>query len=84
MTSACRVGGAGVTLALQILDGKKPAQQTVLVEPQLWENATDEGKAKLKSAADPSLSPEWPVSISIPDWTTYTKEQIVACKGPGE
>jgi len=37
-----------------------------------------------KAAADPSLSPEWPVSISIPDWTTYTKQQIVACKGPGE
>ena len=35
-------------------------------------------------AADPSLSPEWPVSISIPGWTTYSKDQIVACKGPGE
>jgi len=31
------------------------------VDPQLWDNATDEGKAKLKAAADPSLSPEWPV-----------------------
>ena len=48
------------------------------------QRATDDGKAKLKAAADPSLSPEWPVSISIPEWTTYTKEQIVACKGPGE
>lgn len=84
VTNPGSIGGAGVTLALQILDGKKPAQQTVLVEPQLWENVTDAGKEKLKSAADPSLSPEWPVSISIPDWTTYTKEQIVACKGPGE
>ena len=84
VTNPGSIGGAGITLALQILDGKKPAQQTVLVEPQLWENTTDEGKAKLKAAADPSLSPEWPVSISIPDWTTYTKEQIVACKGPGE
>ena len=84
VTNPGSIGGAGVTLALQILDGKKPAEQTVLVEPQLWENATEEGKAKLKAAADPSLSPEWPVSISIPDWTTYTKEQIVACKGPGE
>ena len=46
--------------------------------------ATDAGKAQLKEAADPSLSPEWPVSISINDWTTYTKDQIVACKGPGE
>ena len=84
VTNPGSIGGAGVTLALQILNGKKPAQQTVLVEPQLWDNTTDEGKAKLKAAADPSLSPEWPVSISIPDWTTYTKEQIVACKGPGE
>jgi ribose transport system substrate-binding protein len=84
VTNPGSIGGAGVTLALQILDGKKPAQQTVLVQPELWENVTDAGKAKLKAAADPSLSPEWPVSISIPDWTTYTKEQIVACKGPGE
>jgi ribose transport system substrate-binding protein len=84
VTNPGSIGGAGVTLALQILDGQKPAQQTVLVEPSLWENVTDAGKAQLKAAADPSLSPEWPVSISIPDWTTYTKEQIVACKGPGE
>jgi ribose transport system substrate-binding protein len=84
VTNPGSIGGAGVTLALQILDGKKPAQQTVLVEPQIWDNATDDGKAKLKAAADPSLNPEWPVSISIPDWTTYTKDQIIACKGPGE
>ncbi|MFO1144491.1 MAG: ABC transporter substrate-binding protein [Amaricoccus sp.] len=84
VTNPGSIGGAGVTLALQILDGKKPAATTVLVKPELWENVTDEGKAKLKAAADPSLSPEWPVSISIPDWTTYTKDQIVACKGPGE
>ncbi|MCF6115566.1 ABC transporter substrate-binding protein [Mesorhizobium muleiense] len=84
VTNPGSIGGAGVTLALQILNGKKPAEQTVLVEPQLWENATKEGKAKLKSVADPSLSPEWPVSISIPEWTTYTKDQIIACKGPGE
>jgi len=84
VTNPGSIGAAGLTLALQILDGKKPGEQIVLVEPQLWENATDDGKAKLKAAADPSLSPEWPVSISIPGWTTYTKEQIVACKGPGE
>jgi ribose transport system substrate-binding protein len=84
VTNPGSIGGAGVTLALQILDGKKPAERTVLVEPELWENVTDAGKAKLKTVADSSLSPEWPVSISIPNWTTYTKDQIVACKGPGE
>ncbi|MFO1142393.1 MAG: ABC transporter substrate-binding protein [Amaricoccus sp.] len=84
VTNPGSIGGAGVTLALQILDGKKPDAKTVLVNPELWENVTDEGKAKLAAAADPSLSPEWPVSISIPEWTTYSKDQIVACKGPGE
>jgi ribose transport system substrate-binding protein len=84
VTNPGSIGGAGVTLAIQILDGQKPAEQTVLVKPELWENATEEGKAKLAAAADPALDPEWPVSISIPDWTTYTKEQIIACKGPGE
>jgi ribose transport system substrate-binding protein len=84
VTNPGSIGGAGVTLALQILGGDKPAEQTVLVQPELWENVTEEGKAKLNAAADPSLDPEWPVSISIPDWTTYSKDQIIACKGPGE
>jgi ribose transport system substrate-binding protein len=84
VTNPGSIGGAGVTLALQILEGAKPAEQTVLVQPEIWDNVTAEGKAKLEASVDPSLSPEWPVSISIPDWTTYTKEQIVACKGPGE
>jgi ribose transport system substrate-binding protein len=84
VTNPGSVGGAGVTLALQILNGKAPAEKSVMVDPALWENVTEEGKANLLAAADPSLSPEWPVSISIADWTTYTKEQIVACKGPGE
>ena len=84
VTNPGSVGGAGVTLALQILDGKAPAEHSVMVDPVLWENATPEGKANLAAAADPQLSPEWPVSISIPGWTTYTKDQILACKGPGE
>ncbi len=84
VTNPGSIGGAGVTLALNILEGKKPADRTTLVNPELWENVTAAGQAKLKAAADPALSPEWPVSISIPDWTTYTKAQIIACKGPGE
>lgn len=85
ITNPGSVGGAGVALAIRLLDGETPpADRVVLVDPELWENATDAGKAKLQSAADPALDPEWPVSIMIPDWTTYTKAQIIACKGPGE
>jgi ribose transport system substrate-binding protein len=84
VTNPGSVGGAGVKLAVDILDGNPPATQTVLVEPELWDNVTDEGRTKLAAAADPSLDPEWPVSISVPDWTTYSKDEIIACKGPGE
>lgn len=84
VTNPGSVGGAGVALAIQILDGQAPAEKTVLVNPELWENVTEEGKAKLAAAANPNLSPEWPVSVSIPGWTTYTMDQIIACKGPGE
>ncbi len=84
VTNPGSVGGAGVALALQILDGKAPAEKTVLVDPVVWDNTSDAGKALLASAANPSLSPEWPVSVSIPGWTTYSMDQVIACKGPGE
>jgi ribose transport system substrate-binding protein len=84
VTNPGSIGGAGVTLALRLLGGETPAEQIVHVQPELWDNVSDEGKAKLLAAADPSLDPDWPVGISIPEWTTYTKDQIVACKGPGE
>jgi ribose transport system substrate-binding protein len=84
VTNPGSVGGAGVALAIQLLEGQKPAQQTVLVIPELWDNTTEEGKAKLAAAQNPNLDPEWPVSVSIPGWTTYSMEEIIACKGPGE
>ena len=84
VTNPGSVGGAGVALALQILNGNAPAEKTVLVDPVLWANNTDEGKALIAAGQNPNLSPEWPVSVSIPGWTTYTMEQIIACKGPGE
>ena len=84
VTNPGSVGGAGVTLALQLLEGEKPASQIVHVQPELWSNVTEAGKAQLVAASDPSLDPDWPVGISIPDWTTYSKDQIIACKGPGE
>ena len=84
VTNPGSVGGAGVALALQILGGKMPDSHTVLVDPTLWDNTTDAGKALIAEGQNPNLSPEWPVSVSIPGWTTYTMDQVIACKGPGE
>ncbi|MGJ8583327.1 MAG: ABC transporter substrate-binding protein [Marinosulfonomonas sp.] len=84
VTNPGSVGGAGVALALQILDGKAPAEKTVLVDPSLWANNTEDGMAMIEAAQNPNLDPEWPVSVSIPGWTTYSMDEIIACKGPGE
>jgi ribose transport system substrate-binding protein len=84
VTNPGSVGGAGVALAIQILDGKMPAEKTVLVDPVLWDNTTEEGKTLIAAGQNPNLSPEWPVSVSIPGWTNYSMDQIIACKGPGE
>ena len=83
VTNPGSVGGAGITLALQVLEGQAPEERTVLVDPVLWENITDEGRATIMAAQNPDLDPEWPVSVSVPGWTTYTMEQIIACEGPG-
>jgi ribose transport system substrate-binding protein len=84
------VGGAGVVLALQILNGERPLvpaseeDRFVRVDPVLMANNTEEGQALIEAAQNPDLDPEWPVGLQIPGWTTYTDEDLIACKGPGE
>jgi ribose transport system substrate-binding protein len=84
VTNPASIGGAGVTLALQILGGKKPSATTVHVTPELWSNTDDAGKASLAAANDASLPKTWPLGLTIKDWTTYSKAELIACKGPGD
>ena len=84
VTNPGSVGGAGIALAVDILDGNPPENQTVLVDPVLWENTTDTGRATIAGAQNPDLDPEWPVSVSIPGFTDYSMDQIIACEGPSE
>ena len=73
-----------LNLGLQILDKKAPAETNVHVTPELWDNTTTEGKAALTAANDTTLPPIWPLGLTVKDWTTYPKEAVKACKGPGE
>jgi len=91
VTNTAAVGGAGINLATKLLDGTavetdSSASQpnTVLLKPVLADNVTDEGKATLDSWKVDGLDPLWPLGLQIEGWTTYTPEQAVACKGPGE
>ena len=83
VTNPSAVAGAGVTLALKLLAGDK-VETTTHVTPELWDNSTDAGKAALKAAQIPNLPKLWPLGLTVKDWTTYTTDDLIACKGPGE
>lgn len=87
VTNPASIGGAGLALALRVLNGELPpvpadAESAVVhITPVLYENVTEEGKAAVEAALDPDLPATWPVGITVPDWTTYTKEELLACGG---
>jgi ribose transport system substrate-binding protein len=91
VTNTAAVGGAGVNLALKLLNGETvetdpDASQpnTVLLQPVLADNTTDEGRTMLESWQVDGLDPLWPLGLQIEGWTSYTPEQAIDCKGPGE
>ena len=89
VTNTAAVGGAGVNLALKLLAGEPVTTagerpNTVLLDPVAADNVSDEGKALLASWQVDGLDPNWPLGLQIEGYTTYTPEQAVACKGPGE
>jgi ribose transport system substrate-binding protein len=90
VTNTAAVGGAGVNLAIKLLNGETvetdasaPKPNTVLLKPVLADNSTPEGKALLESWQVDGLDPLWPLGLQIEGYTSYTPEQAVACKGPG-
>ena len=96
VTNTAGVGGAGVTMALKLLNGETIATDptasqpnTVLLKPVAVDNLTDAGKTTLQSWLSVVLpDATWPLGITIDGWTTYTAAQANpktgGCKGPGE
>jgi len=91
VTNTAAVGGAGITLALKLLAGEKvetdasaPQPNTVLLVPVVAADDNDAGRTTLESWLVEGLDPLWPLGLTIEGWTTYTPEQAIACKGPGE
>jgi ribose transport system substrate-binding protein len=91
VTNTAAVGGAGVALALKVLNGETVATDpsaatpnTALLVPVLADDQTDAGKATLQSWLVDGLDPSWPLGLEIEGYTHYTPEQAIACKGPND
>ena len=90
VTNTASVGGAGVKLATQLLQGTAVTPSTgagrpntILLDPVLLDNTTDAGKASLKAwQSVPGMDPLWPLSLSIPGWADYDPMTVPSsCKG---
>lgn len=92
VTNTASVGGAGVNLAYKLLTGQTVEQtagagrpNTILLDPQVLDNTTDQGKTDLKAwISVPNMDPSWPLSLSIPGWTDYDPMGVPSsCTGAG-
>ena len=83
VTNPPAVGGAGLAVALNVLEGKKEPH-VIHLTPEVYDNTTQEGLKWLKAYYDPKVDPTYPVYSPVKPYTHYTVEQEKACKGPGE
>jgi ribose transport system substrate-binding protein len=90
VTNTAAVGGAGVNMAYKLLTGQTVTPSagagrpnTVLLDPQILDNTTDQGKKDLEAwTTVPNMDPLWPLALSIPGWTDYDPNTVPSsCTG---
>jgi ribose transport system substrate-binding protein len=90
VTNTAAVGGAGVSLAHKLLTKQAvtPSEgagrpNTILLDPQILDNTTDQGKTDLQAwISVPGMNPLWPLALSIPGYTDYDPNTVPSsCQG---
>lgn len=81
VTNPPAIGGVGTAIALKILAGEKVDRVTHLT-PEVWDTGTAKEKLQANYYADREAT--FATQAMVEGHTTYTKEQLFACKGPGD
>ena len=81
VTNPAVIGGVGTAIALDVLAGKTVERETLLT-PEVWDAAED--KSTLEANSFPDRDATFSSAVSVKPYTTYTNDQLFACKGPGE
>jgi ribose transport system substrate-binding protein len=82
VTNPPTVGGAGLALGLDVLQGKSEPH-LVNLDPQIWDNTSSSGLSALQQHYDASLGAYYSVTYQVDPWTTYTKADLLACANVG-
>ena len=64
-----------------MLQGKKVERETLLT-PEVWDLANS--KTTLEANSFPDRDASFSAAVSVKPYTTYSNDQLFACKGPGE
>jgi ribose transport system substrate-binding protein len=78
VTNPPTVGGAGLAVGLDVLQGKSHPH-LINLDPVIWDNVSSAGMTELQNHYDPTLNAYYSVSYQVAPYTTYTKEQLIAC-----
>lgn len=81
VTNPAVIGGVGTAIALEALTGGEPDPVTLLT-PQVWD--AENNLTELEANYFPDREPTFSSAVSVEGYTTFTPEQLFACKGPGE
>ncbi|HJU01915.1 MAG TPA: substrate-binding domain-containing protein [Actinomycetes bacterium] len=81
VTNPAVIGGVGTSIALDVLSGKQVKRETLLT-PEVWDLA--KSKSTLEANSFPDRDATFSAAVSVKPYTTYTNDQLFACKGPGE
>ena len=81
VTNPAAIGGVGAAMAIRLLSGAS-APKWLKLTPEVWDNGTATGNARIRASFSPSAAPTYSVHLQVKPWTTYTNAQVLGCKGP--
>ncbi len=82
VTNPPPIGGAGLAVGLAVLQKTHSYDHVIHLTPQVWDNTTSDGVAKLQATYDSSLDPYYSVAFDVKPYTTYSKQDLISCQGP--
>lgn len=82
VTNPPPIGGVATAIAVDLLTGNADHDRNTLLTPAVYDNIDD--LATLQDLLLPDLPQGFVSTMEIEPWTTYTQQDVLDCRGPGE
>jgi ribose transport system substrate-binding protein len=76
------IGGVATAIAVDLLTGSAEHDRETLLTPVVYDNVDD--RAVLEELYLEDLPDGFSSTMEIEPWTTYTRDDVLACEGPGD